>query len=81
MKKQIIIGDKIFNTQTECENYTRTILTELGISNSVKLKNAGHFIFLSLLCKRHPYYEDKFQRFIDFQIYREIQLPILHLYI
>jgi len=71
MKKQIIIGDKIFNTQTECENYARTILTELGITNSVKLKNAEYFIFLSLLCKRHPHYEDKLQRFIDFQIYRD----------
>ena len=74
MKKQIIIGDKIFNTQSECENYTRTILTELGITNSVKLKNEEYFMFLSLLCKRHPHYGDKFQMFIDFQIYRDVLL-------
>ena len=37
--KQIIIGNKIFKTQTECEKYTRTILTELGITDSVKIKN------------------------------------------
>ena len=69
--KQIIIGNKIFKTQTECEKYTRTILTELGITNSVKNKNEEYFNFLFLLCKRHPNYIDKLNKFIDFQIYQD----------
>lgn len=68
MKKQIIIGNMIFKTQKECENYTRKILTELGITDSVKEKNNEYFNFLLLLCERHPYYSEKFEKFIDFQI-------------
>lgn len=71
MKKQIIIGNKIFKTQTECEKYARSILTELGIINSVKLKNEEYFNFLMLLCKRHPRWEEKSIKFIDFQIYKD----------
>ena len=66
--KQIIIGNKTFKTQTECEKYTRSILTELGITNSVKNKNEEYFNFLILLCKRHPHHIDKLNKFVDFKI-------------
>ena len=69
--KQIIIGTKIFKTQTECEKYTRSILTELGITDSVKNKNEEYFNFLFLLCKRHPQHIDKLNKFVDFQIYQD----------
>ena len=69
--KQIIIGDKTFKTQLECEKYTRSILTELGITDSVKIKNGEYFNFLSLLCKRHPHHNDKLNKFVDFQIYQD----------
>ena len=69
--KQIIIGNKTFKTQTECENYTRSILTELGITDSVKIKNEEYFKFLFLLCKRHPHHIDKLNKFVDFQIYQD----------
>ena len=68
MKNQIIINNKIFNTQKECENYTRMILTELNITDSVKLKNNEYFNYLISLCKRHPHYNEKFKNFIDFNI-------------
>ena len=71
MNKQIIIGNQIFKTQTECENYTRTILTELGIIDSIKLKNKEYFDFLFLLCKRHPQHIYKLNKFIDFRIYQD----------
>jgi hypothetical protein len=71
MKKQITIGNKHFKTQTECEKYTRTILTELGITNSVKLKNKEYFDFLILLCQRHPHHIDKLNKFVDFKIYQD----------
>ena len=70
--KQIIIGDKTFKTQLECEKYTRSILTELGITDSVKIKNGEYFNFLSLLCKRHPHHNDKLNKFVDFQIYQDV---------
>jgi uncharacterized protein (DUF849 family) len=60
MIQTIEIRDKVFKTQTECKNYTRIILTELGITISVKCKNIEHFYFLHLLCKRPPIYEEKF---------------------
>lgn len=69
--KQIIIGNKIFKTQTECEKYTRSILTELGLTDSVKIKNEEYFNFLILLCKRHPHHIDKLNKFVDFQIYQD----------
>jgi len=71
MVKSIAIGDTIFKTQKECENYTRQILTEMGITDSVKLKNNDNFIFLCLLCKRHPHYNEKFPKFVDFQVNRD----------
>jgi len=67
MTKQII-GNKIFKTQTELEVYTRKILTDLGVTNSVKFKNDEYFNFLLLLCKRHPNYDNKFKQFMDFTI-------------
>ena len=50
------------------KKYTRSILIELGITNSVKLKNEDYFNFLILLCKRHPYHIEKLNKFIDFKI-------------
>lgn len=69
--KQIIIGNKIFKTQTDCEKYTRSILTELGITNSVINQNEEYFNFLTLLCKRHPHHINKLNKFVDFQIYQD----------
>lgn len=69
--KPIIIGNKTFKTQTECEKYTRSILTELGITNSVKNQNDEYFNFLILLCKRHPQHVNKLNKFVDFQIYQD----------
>ena len=66
--KQIIIGHKIFKTQSECETYARSILTELGITESVKLKSEEHFNFLILLCQRHPYHNEKLNKMVDFKI-------------
>ena len=70
--KQIIIGNKTFKTQTDCEKYIRTILIELGITNSVKIKNEEYFNFLILLCKRHPRHLDKLNKIVDFQIYQDV---------
>ena len=70
MRQTITIGTKVFKTQTECKNYTRIILTELGITISVKCKNIEHFNFLRSLCERHPRYQEKFQKFCDFRICR-----------
>jgi hypothetical protein len=71
-KHNITIGSKIFKTQTELEKYTRTILTELGITDNVQNKNIEYFSFLHLLCKRHPNYDEKFQKFVNFQVYQPI---------
>lgn len=68
MKKHITIGNQTFKTQTECEKYTRKILTELDITHSVKMKNNDYFKFLLLLCNRHPHHIDKLHKFIDFKI-------------
>ncbi len=68
MRQTITVGTKVFKTQKECKDYTRTILTELGINPSVKCKNNEHFNFLLSLCERHPRYEEKFQDFCDFRI-------------
>ena len=72
MKDQIIIGNKTFKTQSECEKYTRSILAELGITDSVRLKNNEYFTYLLLLCKRHPRHVDKLNKVVDFQIYQSI---------
>lgn len=69
--KKIIIGNKIFKTQTECEKYTRSILTELGITDSVKNKNEEYFNYLILLCRRHPHHIHKLNKFVDFKIYQD----------
>lgn len=66
--KSIVIGDKKFKTQTDCEKYTRQILTELGITNSVMNKNTEYFIYLKLLCERHPNYNEKLLKMVDFKI-------------
>lgn len=42
---QVIIGNKTFNTQTECGKYTKSIILELGITDSVKMKNILIFYF------------------------------------
>jgi hypothetical protein len=65
---KITIGTLTFKTQTECEKYTRSILTDLGITDCVKIKNEEYFNFLFLLCKRHPRHHDKLNKFVDFKI-------------
>jgi hypothetical protein len=70
--KQVIIDNKTFKTHSECEKYTRSILTELGITNSVKIKNEEYFKYLILLCKRHPHHLDKLNKFVDFEIYQDV---------
>jgi len=69
--KQIKIGNKIFKTQSECETYARSILTELGIIESVKLKSEEHFNFLILLCQRHPCHNEKLNKMVDFKIKKD----------
>jgi hypothetical protein len=69
MKKQITIGNRTFESQTECETYIREVLNEIGTTDSVKSKSAQHFDFLSALCERHPDHTDKLKNFVDFQIY------------
>lgn len=68
MKKPIQIGHLFFKTQSECEKYTRKLLTEVGVTDSVKIKSEDTFHFLLLLCKRHPDYIKKLQHFSDFNI-------------
>jgi hypothetical protein len=68
MKLQITLGEKTFKTQSECEQYTRSVLTELGVTSSVKNQNKKHFDFLLLLCKRHPFHIKKLIDFVDFKI-------------
>jgi hypothetical protein len=67
-KNKIIIGCNIFNTQKACEDYTRSILVELGCISSVKSTNIEYFKYLVELGKRHPDYDDKFRNFNDFKI-------------
>lgn len=69
---QIEIENKIFRTQKECEEYTRSILKEVGITDSVKNKNEKYFSFLLSLCRRHPRHFDKLSKFSDFKIYRGV---------
>jgi hypothetical protein len=69
--KQIRIGNKTFKTQTECEKYTRQVLNELGLTDSVKIKSKEYFNFLLELCKRHPNYFEKTNNLVDFQIYQD----------
>ena len=71
MKNQIILGNKKFKTHKECENYTRSILTEVGVTDSVKFKNEDALNYLFLLCKRHPRHIDKLNKFVDFKIYQD----------
>jgi hypothetical protein len=68
MKKTIKIGDKTFSSNAECERYTRSLITEMGITKSVKQNNMNTFKYLLNLGERHHNYEEKFERFIDFEI-------------
>jgi len=71
--KKVKIGTETFDTQDECEKYTRSILKEIGITNSVKNKNEEYFNFLFLLCQRHPDHVDKLNKFLDFQILQDVK--------
>ena len=72
MSKPIILSNGVktfkFNSQSACEKRTMEILNELGITDSVKLISEEHFIYLKLLCERHPRHLDKLNNFVDFQI-------------
>lgn len=69
---QIIIGTKTFKFKAECERYTRSLLTEMDLTESMKDRSKEYFEYFLLLCKRNPNYEDKFKNFKDFQIGRDI---------
>jgi hypothetical protein len=74
MKKSITIGNQSFRSIAECERYTRSLLIETGVTTSVKQTNLETFEYLTKLGERHPNYEEKFQKFIDF----EIRVPIMN---
>jgi hypothetical protein len=69
-RNPILVADKSFRTQTECEEYTRQLLSEIGVTDSVKQTNVNHFEYLLSLCKRHPNSEKKLCQFEDFQLRR-----------
>lgn len=71
MSKFIMVGDNQFKTQTELYNYTRNIIYEIGITESVKKVNQIYFNFLLLLIERHPMYTEKIKNFSDFRIYQD----------
>jgi len=75
MRKDIIVGTITFKSQTELVNYTRTILTDIGVTLSVALKNQDHLHFLFALCQRHPSQESKLSKFIDFKIQNNVLNP------
>jgi hypothetical protein len=62
------VGTKTFQSLSSCEKYTRAILSELGITPSVKAKSQPYFDFLLSLCKRHPAHLEKLAKFADFNI-------------
>jgi hypothetical protein len=68
MKTEIKVGTQTFKTQKELENYTRSLLREMGPTNSVKLKKDEYFNFLILLIQRHPHCDEKLEKFVDLHI-------------
>lgn len=68
MPKNIIIGNKKYKTQKECENDVRNKLIEIGITKSVKDKSLDIYNFFVDLCKRHPHRDEKLKNVIDFEI-------------
>lgn len=69
---EVIIGDKCFKSRAECERYTRSLLVEMGVCESMKNRNERYFDYFFLLGKRHPDYEEKFRSFKDFEIRRDV---------
>jgi len=75
MRKEILINGLIFKSQNECETYTRKILTDIGVTNSLKKYNTEYFDYFISLCKRHPHSNEKLKQFVDFQICRDALNP------
>jgi hypothetical protein len=81
MKYQLINNIE-FKTVSSLTNYTRTLLKELGICESVKETNINTFNFLFELIKNHPSYDERIKDFDDFVInYNEKNKKALELFI
>lgn len=52
------------------EKYIRSLLSEVGVCNSIKAVSDDKFNILFELCKRHPDFADKLNDMVDFKIIR-----------
>ena len=57
-----------FTSVSSLTNYTRTLLKQLGICESIKNTNMNTFNFLFELIKNHPSYDEKIEDFQDFSV-------------
>jgi len=80
MSKTCYIGPLKFKTKKEAQEYTRTIISELSLSDKINNKHK-HFKFLSDLLRKHSEYEEKNKGFAYFFIKQDygnsIQLNIM----
>jgi hypothetical protein len=64
----IIINGIHHNSQKACEEYVRSRLSSIGITNSLTRTSPLEIPYFYELCKRHPNASDKLQSFYDFAI-------------
>ena len=57
-----------FTSVSSLTNYTRTLLKQIGVCDSIKNTNINTFNFLFDLIKNHPSYDEKIIGFEDFSI-------------
>ena len=71
-KKQIIVGDRTFDTQKQLEDYIRGLLQAIGVCKSVKAKGERPFNDLVDVLQRHPDSERKLERLSDIAIVKNV---------
>jgi len=71
MPIQVQLSSITFKSVTECTKYTRTLLTKVGVCNSVKNKDQNAYNFLLELCQRHPSANEKLKNQFDFKIHHD----------
>jgi hypothetical protein len=64
--KMIIINGIQHKSQKACEEYIRSRLSVIGITNCLSLSSPSDVPYFYELCKRHPTADDKLRYFSDF---------------
>jgi len=68
---KVIFEEKVFDTKKEFDLYARKeIIGKIGLTNSVKKTGTHNFKTLNNLLKRHPEYNVKTSKMVDFEIVR-----------